>query len=77
MLEVNERLPFVWKTGNSGENSNGTVHPFSGKKSNTFRRYYLFPIFTETSEIFCTFSLFGLLVPGFMSKESEKFTGIL
>ena len=32
--EAQERLPFVRKSGNSGKNSNGTVHPsgmFSGK----------------------------------------------
>ena len=35
---------------------------------------YLFPAFTETTEIHY---LFGLLVPGFKPRESEKFTGIL
>ena len=30
----------------------------------------------QTTEIFCTI-LFGLTVPGFMSRETEKFTGIL
>ena len=35
---------------------------------------YLFPAFTETTEIH---HLFGLLVPGFKPRESEKFTGIL
>ena len=29
----------------------------------------------QTTEIFCTI-LFGLTVPGFMSRETEKFTGI-
>ena len=32
---------------------------------------YLFPAFTETTEIH---HLFGLLVPGFKPRESEKFT---
>ena len=44
------------KPGNSGENSNGPVHPgenFSEKKY-YISRYYLFPIFTETTEMFCT-----------------------
>ena len=55
------------KPGNSGENSNGTVH--------TFRGITFLPVPTETTEIFLP--LFGLPVPGFMSKESEKFTVIL
>ena len=66
------------KPGNSGENSNETVRPggkFSGKKE-YLSRYYLFPILTEN---FLTEEdhLFGLPVPGLMSRESEKFTGIL
>ena len=48
---------------------------FSGKKE-YLSRYYLFPIFTETTEIFCTICL-NYLVPGFMLRESEKFTGSL
>ena len=35
-----------------------------------------FPVFTETTEIFLYY-LFKLLVPDFMSRESENFTGIL
>ena len=51
------------------------VHPggnFLEKKS------YLFPVFTETTknENFL-YHLFGLPVPGFNSRESEKFTSIL
>ena len=41
--EAQERLPFVRKSGNSGKNSNGTVHPsgiFSGKKWLYLRMYY-------------------------------------
>ena len=47
------------KPGNSGENSNGIVHPggnFSGKKQ-YLSRYYLFRVFTETTEIFCNICL--------------------
>ena len=54
MLEVNERLPFVWKTRKFRGEFKWNGHPFSGKNSNTFRRYYLFPIFTEATEIFYT-----------------------
>ena len=66
---------FYGKPGNSEENSNGMVHPggnFLVKKS------YLFPVFTETTknENFL-YHLFGLPVPGFNSRESEKFTSIL
>ena len=47
------------------------------KKRYTFQDItYLFPVFTETTEIFCTYHLLGLLVPGFMSRESENFSGI-
>ena len=47
------------KPGNSGENSNGTVHPgvkFPEKKE-YLSRYYLFPVFNQTTEIFCTICL--------------------
>ena len=66
------------KPGNSGENSTGTVHPGGNfpEKTVYLSRYYLFPVFTETTEIFCTYHLLGLLVPGFMSRESENFSGI-
>ena len=42
--------------GNSGANSNGTVHPggkFSEKRS-YLSRYFLFPSFTGIPENFCT-----------------------
>ena len=52
------------------------------EKKEYLSRYYLFPILTEnflTEEEDRNFlyHLFGLPVPGFMSRESEKFTGIL
>ena len=39
---------------NSVENSNGTVHPGGNfpEKKEYFSRHNLFPIFTETTEIF-------------------------
>ena len=40
------------------------------------RRYHLFPVFNEKTEIFCTICL-DSLVPGFMLRQSEKLTGIL
>ena len=65
------------KPGNSWENSNGTGHPggnFTGKKVIPFEvlpssRFY-------RNDRNFLYHLFGLLVPVFMSKESEKFTGI-
>ena len=53
---VNERLPFVWKTRNFRREFklNGSSRlKFSGKKE-YLSRYYLFPVLTETTEIFCT-----------------------
>ena len=52
------------------------------EKKEHLSRYYLFAILTEnflTEEEDRNFlyHLFGLPVPGFMSRESEKFTGIL
>ena len=52
------------------------------EKKEYLSRYYLFPILTEnflTEEEDRNFlyHLFGLPVPGFMSRESEKFTGLL
>ena len=47
------------KPGNSGENTNGTVHPggnFLGKKE-YLSRYYRFPVFSETTKIFCSICL--------------------
>ena len=46
------------------------------KKSNTFRGIAFFRFFNEMSEIFL-YHLFGLPVPVFKSRESEKFTDIL
>ena len=43
----------------------------NGKRS----RYYLFSRFYGSERNF-PYHLFGLLVPGFISRESEKFTGI-
>ena len=40
-------------------------------------RYYRFPVFTETTEIFVLYRSFGLPVLGFMSRERAKFAGIL
>ena len=48
------------KSGNSGENSNGSVHPggnFPAKKQYHLSRYYLCPVLTETTEIFCIICL--------------------
>ena len=66
------------RPGNSGENSNGAVHPggkFPEKKVIPFE-VLPFPRFYRNDRNFL-YHLFGLLVPGFMSRESEKFTGIL
>lgn len=41
-----KRLPIVWKPGNSGENSGGTVHSggnLKKKKGYSFRRIAFFP----------------------------------
>ena len=40
------------------------------------RRYHLFPVFNEKTEIFCTICL-DQLVSGFMLRQSEQFSGIL
>ena len=48
------------KPENSGENSNGTVYiggNFPEKKVIYRPRYYLFPVLTETTKIFCTIRL--------------------
>ena len=78
--EAQERLPFVRKSGNSGKNSNGTVHPsgmFSEKNGYTFGCITFFsPAFIVTTDIFCTI-FFRLQEPGFLWRESERFTGIL
>ena len=72
------RLPFVWKTRKFwGEVKwNGSSRwKFSGKKSNTFRGI-TFSRFCRNDRSFL-YHLSGLLLTGFMSRESEKFTGIL
>ena len=66
------------KPGNSGENSNGTAHSggnFPEKKVIPFE-VFPFPRFYRNDRNFL-YHLFRLLVPGFMSRESEKFTSIL
>ena len=78
MLEVNERLPFVWKTRKfRGEFKwNGSSRwKFSGKKVIPFE-VLPFSRFYRNDRNFL-YHLFGLPGPGFKSKESEKFTGIL
>ena len=57
-----ERLPFDEKPNNSRENSNGTVHPGKNfwQKKLSLSRYYIFLVFTQTTEIFCT--VLGLLL---------------
>ena len=52
------------------------------EKKEYLSRYYLFPILTENSlteeeDRNFLYHLFGLPMPGFMSRESEKFTSIL
>ena len=52
------------------------------EKKEHLSRYYLFPIrtenfLTEEEDRNFLYHLFGLQVPGVMSRESEKFTGIL
>ena len=44
-------------------------------KGNTFRGLTFFPFLPNDRNFLYHFS--GLLVPGFMTRESEKFTGIL
>ena len=59
------------------ENSNGTVHPggnFPEKKVVPFE-VLPFPCYYRNDQNFL-YHLFGLLVPRFMSRESENFTGI-
>jgi len=53
------------------------VHPGGNfpEKSNTFRVITFFAFLPKRPEF--SYHLFGLPVPGFMSRESEKFTGIL
>ena len=67
------------KPGNSGENSTGTVQTGENcpEKSNTFRGITFYPFFFSRNDRIFLYHLFGLPVPGFRSRESEKFTGIL
>ena len=64
------------KPGNSVENLNGTVHPGGNfpEKINTLPGITVFPFLPKRPK----FSVpFVSLNPGFISRESEKFTGIL
>ena len=65
------------KPENSGQNSNGTVHSGGNypEKSNTFRGITFFPFLLNDRNFL--YHLFGLPEPGFMSRESEKFSAIL
>ena len=67
-----EQLPFVWKTGNSGDNSNGMFHPDGNFREKTLP----FSRFSRIDQNFL-YHLCGSLVPGFKWTESENFTGIL
>ena len=62
------------KPENSGENSNGTVHP-GGKKVIPFEVLPFSRSYRNDQNFL--YHLFGLPVPGFMSRKSEKFIGIL
>ena len=59
------------KPENSGENSNGTVHPGGNypEKRNTFRGITFFPFLPNDRNFL--YHLFGLPVPGFMSRERK------
>ena len=65
------------KPKNSGENSNGTVHP-GGNFPEKVIPFEVLPFsrFYRNDRNFL-YHLFGLPAPGFMSRESEKLTGIL
>ena len=70
-----ECLPFVWKPGNFGENSNGTVHPggnFPEKQVIRFEVLRFSRSYRNDRNLL--YHLFGLPVSGFLSRESEKFT---
>ena len=51
------------------------VKMFRKKKGNTFRDITLFPFLAKRPKFSLPFV--WIIVPGFMSRESEKFTGIL
>ena len=57
-----KRLPFVWKNpeipGRIFKWNDSSWRKYSGKKViPNLSKYYLFPVFTETTEIFCTIYL--------------------
>ena len=62
------------KSGNFGENSNGTVHASGNfpEKSNTFQGITFFLSYRNNQNFL--YHLFGLPVPGFMSRRSEIFS---
>ena len=75
---VCERLPFVWKTRKfQGKFKwNGSSWwKLSGKKVIPFEVLPFSPSYRNDWN--SLYHLFGLPVPGFMLRESEKFTGIL
>ena len=59
MFTTPDALTICMETWKFGENSNGAVHPGGNfrEKKEYLSRYYLFPVFTETTEIFCTIYL--------------------
>ena len=78
LYKKRERLPFVWKTRKfRGEFKwNGSSRwKFSGKKVIPFEVLPFSRSYRNDRNFL--YHLFGLPVPGFMSRESEKFTGIL
>ena len=74
--EIWECLPFVWKPGNFGENSNGTVHPSGNFPEKQVIHFEVLPFSRSyRNDRNLLYHLFGLPVSGFLSRESEKFTG--
>ena len=60
------------------ENSNGTVHPGGNFPEKKVIPFELLPFSRSyRSDQNFLYHLLGLPVPGFMSREREKFTGIL
>ena len=77
-LVIRSAYHLYGKPGNSGENSNGTVYPggnFPGKKIIPFEVLPFSRFCRNNRNILYHF--FVLPVPGFKSRESEKFTCIL
>ena len=64
------------KPGKFGENSNGTVHPGGNFPEKQVIRFEVL-LFSRSyrNDRNLLYHLFGLPVPGFLSGESEKFTG--